>query len=309
MEKRILIGVNDSIYSRRAVEYAVRMGSSVKSLSYTLFNVQPKVSDFLLEDAKTDPKARSALKDVINKNQENSKELVEKYKSQMIKLGAEEKRIETVTQAKIMGTAKDILHYGEQCLCDAIVLGRRGVTSLEEAFIGSVTNSVLEHSSVIPIWAIGREVTSSKIMVAIDGSESALNAVDHISFMVGDNPDTKVTLLHVTPRLRDYCTIEFGEEGEPVQEIITQGDKRCVDGFYVHAWQKFEEVGIAEDQIDIKEVKTTINVGKTIVDEAEKGNYGTVVIGRRGVNKSFFLGSVSRYVLAKASNCAVWLVP
>ena len=56
-------------------------------------------------------------------------------------------------------------------------------------------------------------------------------------------------------------------------------------------------------------MKSTLNIGKTIVDEAEKGDFGTVVIGRKGANNSFFTGSVSRHVLINASNCAVWLVP
>ena len=45
-----------------------------------------------------------------------------------------------------------------------------------------------------------------------------------------------------------------------------------------------------------------------IVDEAKKENYGTVVIGRRGASKAFFMGSVSRYVLDRFSNRALWLV-
>lgn len=309
MEKRILVAVDDSIHSREAVEYAVAMGSVLRNLCFTLLNVHPKISEFLLDDAKTDGKARTALKDVISKNQENSRKLLEGLKSRMIKMGVDEKCVELVTQPKTMGTAKDILGYAKQNLRDAIVVGRRGVGRLEETFTGSVTNSVLEHSSAIPVWAVGGKVKSTKIMVAIDGSESALDAVDHISFMIGENPDAEITLLHVTPRLRDYCTIEFDEEGKIVEDVIAQGDKRCVDSFYVHAQQKFEKTGVKESRIDIKEVKSTINVGKTIVDEAEKGNYGTVVIGRRGINKSFFLGSVSRYVIANAPNCAVWLVP
>ena len=54
--------------------------------------------------------------------------------------------------------------------------------------------------------------------------------------------------------------------------------------------------------------KRAVNVGKAILDEAKKGNYGTVVIGRRGASKAFFMGSVSRYVLDRISNRALWLV-
>ena len=109
--------------------------------------------------------------------------------------------------------------------------------------------------------------------------------------------------------MRDYCTIEFDEEGDIVDEVIASGDKQCVDNFHTHAQKRFKEAGINENQILIREVKSTISIGKTIVDEAEKGKFGIVVVGRKGLNESFFMGSVSRYVANKASNCAVWLVP
>ena len=309
MGKRILVAVDDSTYSRKAIEYATQMKEVITDLSFIIFNVQPTISDYLLHDSKRDAKASAALKEVIAKNEKTSKQLLENYKSKMIKKGVDEKSIDLVTQPRAMGLAKDILLYAKNQLPDAIVLGRRGTSRLQEAFIGSVANTVLEHAGVVPIWAIDREIISSKIMVAIDGSESSLNAVDHISFMVGDNPDVKLTLLHVTPTLRDYCTIEFDKEGEIVDEVIARGDKQCVDDFYTHAQQRFKAAGINENQIIIREVKSTINVGKTIVDEAKKGKYGIIVVGRKGMNDSFFMGSVSRYVVNKASNCAVWLVP
>lgn len=309
MEKRILIAVDDSIHSRRAVEYAIKMGSIIKDLHYTLLNIQPKISEFLIEDAKKDPKARSALKEINEKNQENSTNMLNDLKSVMIKSGIDENLVDTVTQPVIKGTAKGILDYGKQSLCDAIVVGKRGISRLTEAFTGSITNNVLEYTDRIPVWAVGGEIKTTKIMVAIDGSESALKAVDHVAFMIGGNADVKVTLLHVTPKLRDYCTIEFDEEGDMIEDVITQGDKKCVDSFYIHAKQKFTEAGLSDSQINIKEVESTLKIGKTIVEEAKKGEFGTLVVGRRGVNNSFFMGSASRNVLTNAADCAVWLVP
>ena len=309
VEKKILIAVDESINSRRAIEYTLKMESVIKDIHYILLNIQPKISEFLIEDARMYSKAKAALKDVISKNQENSIKILNDYKALMTKSGIEEGKIETVSQPVVMGVAKGILDFAKQSLCDAIVLGRAGVSRLADSFVGSVSNSVIEHTSVTPVWAIAGESVSSKIMIAVDGSESALNAVDHVGFMIGENPDIEITLLHVTPRLRDYCTIDFEEEGDPFQEIIAQGDKRCVDTFYTHAERRFRESGIKENQIDIRQVKSTINIGKTIVNEAKDGDFGTLVIGRRGVNNSFFMGSVSRHVLTNASDCAVWLVP
>ena len=309
MEKMLLIAVDDTFNSRKAMEYAAGLGSMVKNLQFTILNVQPKISEFLLEDAKLDPKAMSALKEVTQKNQENSNKILDESKNTIKKLGIDESRIKTVNQQQTMGTAKTILDYGRQSICDAIIMGNRGMSRLAESFMGSVTNSVLEHTSITPVWAVGGEAKPSNILVAIDGSESALRAVDHVSFMVGDNPDSEITLLHITPRLRDYCTIEFDEESEDIRGVITKGDKQCVESFYVHAKNKFTKAGLKESQINIKEVKSALKIGKTIVEEAEKTGHSTIAIGRRGMNNSFFMGSVSSYVLQNAKDCAVWLVP
>jgi len=102
--------------------------------------------------------------------------------------------------------------------------------------------------------------------------------------------------------------IDFDEKKADIEQVIAQGDKRSIDHFYVHAQERFREAGIQEKQIDIKVTRRTVNVGKAIVDEAKKGNYGTVVVGRRGVSKAFFMGSVSRYVLDRTRNRALWLV-
>ena len=146
-------------------------------------------------------------------------------------------------------------------------------------------------------------------MLAIDGSESALRAVEHVSYVIGGSEDSEVTLLHVTPRLRDFCTIDFDTEGDILEDLIVKGDKQCVNSFYAHAKKIFEEAGLKESHINIKEVKSTISIGKTIVEEAARNNFGTVAVGTKGMNNSFFVGSVARRVLANAKDCAVWLVP
>jgi len=309
VEKMVLIAVDDSFHSKKAMEYAAGIGSIVKNLKYTILNVQPKISEFLLEDAKLDPKARVALKKVTKKNQENSEKILDLSKEFMVKHGVDEDRIKTVNQQQFMGTAKTIIDYGRQSLCDAIIVGNRGMSRLAESFVGSITNSVLEHTSTTPVWSVGGDAKPSKILLAIDGSESALRTVDHVSFMVGDNPDSEITLLHITPRLRDYCTIEFDEEGDEIRDVISKGDKQCVDSFYIHAKKRFTEAGLKESQVNIKEVKSTLKIGKTIVEEAKKSGYSTVVVGRRGTNNSYFMGSVSSYVITNAKDCAVWLVP
>jgi nucleotide-binding universal stress UspA family protein len=308
VEKKILLAVDGSIHSRHAVHYAVRISSVVRDFTCTLLHVQPSLSEFLLDEARTDFKAKAELKKVIRRNAEDAQSMLEKYKAQMVRMGIADKRIDVVTQPRILGLAKDILQRAQEGLYDAIVVGRRGLSRVQKAFMGSVTAKLAEHSRVIPVWMVDGDVKSTRIIMAVDGSECSLRAVDHLSFMVGQNPNVTVTLFHVVSRFRDCCVIDFDEKETDIQQVIAQGDKRCIDRFYTHAQKKFREGGIHEKQIEIKVTKRAMNVGKAILDEAKKGNYGTVVVGRRGASKAFFMGSVSRYVLDRISNRALWLV-
>jgi nucleotide-binding universal stress UspA family protein len=308
MEKKILLAMDDSACSRHAMQYAVKMSSVIRDLTYTIFHVQPTISQFLLDEAETDYKARAELKKVTRKNVEDAEGVLEKCKAQMVRAGIAEKFIDATTQPKLLGLAKDILEYAQQGLYDAILVGRRGFSRIQQVFVDSVTAKLVEDSKLIPVWVVDGNVTSTRIMVAVDGSESSLRPVDHLSFMVGENPKIKVTLFHVIPKLGGRCVIDFKEKESGVDEIMTKGSRNCVDHFYAHAQKKFREAGIQENQIEIKAVKRTMNVGKAVVDEAKNGKYGTVIIGRRGASRAFFMGSVSRYVLDRISNQALWLV-
>jgi hypothetical protein len=68
-------------------------------------------------------------------------------------------------------------------------------------------------------------------------------------------------------------------------------------------WNRFADQRSHIDSHTVREVEVTI-----ILDFALKGNYETVVIGRRGINKAFFMGSVSRYIINRISNRSLWIV-
>jgi len=309
MEKKVLLAVDDSLHAKNAVDYAVRVGAVARDLSYTLFCVQPGISQFLLEEARTSSQANAELKKVIRKNTADARGILEKLKEHMVRSGVDAARIELETEPKAQGRAKDIIERGQQGLFDAIVVGRRGLTRTQKFFMGSLTANLVEHSRVIPLWVVDGEVTAPGIMLAVDGSESSLRAVDHLSFMLSGLPsESRVTLFHVPPRAADYCVVDFDERDSAIDAVVTQGDRRCVDQFYAHAFKKFKQAGIMEAQIELKTHGRSANVGKAILAEVRKGDYGTLVIGRRGLSRAFFMGSVSRYVIENVSGRALWIV-
>jgi nucleotide-binding universal stress UspA family protein len=310
MSKKFLIAVDDSIYSKNAIKYACNIFASLKEAHFTLFHVQPMISEYLLDEAKNDLAAEAELKRMINKNTEAGKNLLQKYKEEMIRLGVADQHIDSITLPRTLGLAKDILKYSAGDTYDAIIIGRRGLSGLQEVIMGSVSANVVEHSKSTPVWLIDGEVDSQQIIFAVDGSENSLKALDHLTFVMGDNPEARILFFHVQPKISDYCPIDFEvTDTDQLEDMIAQGDKKCIDQFFAHAHKKLKDAGFDDNQIEVKVSDALLNPGKAIIEEAKKGDYGTIVIGRRGINKTFFTGSVSRYVINQISDKALWIVP
>ncbi len=310
MEKKVLIAVDDSRHSENALRYAAELVQSVKELKFVLFHVQPTISQYLVDEARTKPSAHAELRKLEKKAHQTAQALLQKDKALMVSLGIAEENVQAIALPRKFGAAKDILEYGTALLYDAIVVGRRGVSGLAEVFVGSISSNVVDNSEVLPIWVVDEKASSKGIMVAVDGSNSSLRAVDHLAFIFGGNPDVTISFFHVTPRLSDFCPIDFSQnDTSALETIIEQGDRACIDRFYAHALKKLADAGIGENQIRIDVHRGGFKVGKAILDGYRKGGFGTLIVGRRGMDKKFFTGSVSRHLVNQFSGGALWVVP
>lgn len=310
MQKKILVAIDDSSHSRQAVDYAARMKALIPGLGFTLLHIQPPVSQFLLDEAKRSSQAQAELNRAAARNAEAARGLLAKYKDLMVRAGVLDAQIDLLALPRHFGLAKDILDQAEGGLFDAVLLGRRGISSVQQMFLGSVSAHLIENSAVIPVWLVDGAVSSKQILAAVDGSESALRAVDHLAFMLSGNPEVRIRFFHVAPRLKEFCEINFAQKSaDGLEALIAQGDKRCMDDFFSAALAKLQSAGFQEKQIETQTAATLLSVGETILSAAREGGFGTLVVGRRGMNKSFFGGKVSYYVSQKLSDAALWLVP
>jgi nucleotide-binding universal stress UspA family protein len=308
MGKKILLAVGDCAYSKQSVKYAARTCSAAKNVTYTLFNILPLIPRIFKDIAETDPKVKAKVNDLVRKDTEAAKCVVQEFKDLMVREGIPENRIETVTDPIQLGLAKDILSRAEQGLYDAIVLGRRALTPSRDFFIGTTATKVVEHALKIPVWVVDGETISMKIMLAVDGSENSLRDVGHLIYMVGPNPDLQLTLFHVLPHLRHYYSVDFEREHPDLQEILQREDKRRMKAFYEKAHERFKTAGLKKSQIKIKTNTQSYHISTAILDEARSGGYSTVVVGRRGERGAFFTGRIAMRLVQKVSGCTLWVV-
>jgi nucleotide-binding universal stress UspA family protein len=337
--KNFLIPVDSSLHSKNALRYLVMMSTALKDSSYTLFYVQPTISDYLKEEAAGDPVAREKLGEINKKNQALGKQILDTHKKSFLELveksnrviqrdvhnaGAKEQpglpidenKIKTLNRPRQEGVAKDILWQAQKESSDAIIIGRHGFSRLKETLIGSTSKNLIEHCSNTPVWMVDGEINSKNILMAVDGSIDSAKSTDYLAGLLNNNPDIGVTLFHVSPSLRDSCGIDLTELPEntdknqaALYDIIEKANKKCISNFLDYALPALKKSGIDENRLMVKTKATTLNIGSAIIQEFKSGNYGTLIVGKRGLNKRFFMGSVSNYLVTHLENGAIWIIP
>ncbi len=308
MEKKILIALDGSVASKQAVQYVTSVGIGLPDLWFTLYHVLSPISQIRMDASKSDTIAQKEVELIARRNRETAENLMESYRSLMGDFEIDAARVDIKVVNRREGVAKDILEYGQESRHNAIVVGRRGISRLKAVFMGSVTASLLENSNFLPIWVVDGAVSFRSVIMAVDGSESALRAVDHLCFVLGGNLDIQITLFHVTSRFSETCPIDARGEDSPLAAVGQRGSKHCIDDFQRKALEKLGAAGFRNDQVHIKMVDRMLGAGKAILDEAETENHDTIVIGRRGLSRSLFTGSVSRYVMDHAAGHALWVI-
>ena len=169
---------------------------------------------------------------------------------------------------------------------DLVVMGNRGETEVEVFSLGSVAEKVSRHADC-PVLLVKQKTELSKILVAIDGSESAEKALKY-AVQLAKKHKAKVTLLNVQEsKLFSLKPKVIKEVGERVlSEAVAK-----VKGSNVSTQLEFG------------------NPAETIIEVAEKKNHDLIVVGSRGLSsvKRFLLGSVSDDVSHHAK-CSVLIV-
>lgn len=310
MEKHLLIAIDNSRPSIDAVNYASQLNTAISPITFTLLHVQPAISTYLTDDAQRKPSARRTLEKITAENQRKSTELLEEAAQQLISRGVDESAIHLMTLPRGKGVADDILEYASVKMVDAILVGRRGTSYLKQWFVGSVTANLVEHSKVIPIWVVDGKITSSDILLAVDGSQSALSALDHLAFMLSVQSQNTIKLVHIRPLLKDYCEIKLDEDdAQAAQSIIWDEDHHCMDDFYGQAISVLKKNGLDVSSMELNTIDGSLSITRAIMGYAKDNGFGTIVTGRRGRGESSFIGSVSRAIFQRSENMALWIVP
>jgi nucleotide-binding universal stress UspA family protein len=149
-------------------------------------------------------------------------------------------------------------------------------------------------------------VDPKKILLAIDESPSSQGAVDYVGELTRSCPGFSITIVHVVEDPPE----DFFPNDKQRSEFLTRKIKTA-EALLDQAKEKLMSYGLSAEQIAFnRPVKTCDSMASCILEEQEEEQFGTLVVGRRGISKTeeFLFGSVSNKILHYAKECTIWVV-
>jgi nucleotide-binding universal stress UspA family protein len=309
LTKMLVIPVDGSDNALRSLDYLGLLYGSDHNLEVTLKYVLPTLPPVLADNRSLDRETATKLKAIENKSIRMAEKILTQAKKFLVDKGFHEERVQTVYKKKRSGIAQDICQWVESKRADAVLVSSRGRTRLEAFFMGEVSSKLLEYCRVCPVWIVQGQVKSKRVLIAIDSSENAIRAVDHAGFMLSGT-DCPVTIFHTMRHLRRFVPQEVLDEAPELEELWKTKAGKEIEPFMKRAEEMLVEAGVSESQISQKIVDGSRSAANDILEEARNNQYGTIVMGRRGISgvQEFFMGSVSSKVLQNSTGMAVWIV-
>ncbi|MGC9195989.1 MAG: universal stress protein [Syntrophobacteraceae bacterium] len=283
MRKKILITVSDEashLYGLRFVGHFFRNKTEVDA---TLFYVAPR-SDF------GETKPVSADLKIQRAVQKRAGAVLDTARQRLVDFGFAPENVKTAFTLNQFGRVDDIVRQARSGKYDAVVLGKRGYLFFQSIMESSVTRQILARELDFPIWICKNPQEHLKnVLVCVDGSEAALRMVDHVGFILGEESEQCLTLLHVDT-----------------------GETKDSEQFLEQARSKLTQNGICDDRIQPMVVPSTnTGVAKKILEKAASGNYAAVGLGRVGIRKGglteWLVGSRAVKVIESIQKTSVWI--
>ncbi len=155
MAQNILVAMDDSDNAQRAVELVAKSFSADNNI--TLLNIMLDTAALCQMDSpaltpffKSQQSSFCALED---KKRELVTEAMDRAKDKLSEAGFREANITVKMENKKKGVARDILNEAQNGY-DLIVIGRRGISSIKEFFLGSTSQKVFSGAKDISILIV-----------------------------------------------------------------------------------------------------------------------------------------------------------
>jgi nucleotide-binding universal stress UspA family protein len=314
MERKILIGIDDTNYYMNILHYVSANFQNQPEVKFHLHGIVPCQKSDASREWLDEQELLNVVDPATRKKLVRMKHHLLDAKAQFNRCGFSEQDITTEAHLSKAGIVTDLIHEAQSKNYDAIVIGKRDLGVLGKMIQGSFSADMLTRNHTIPLWVINGASKSHNFFVPVDCSPRTLSAVDHLGFILKGNPMAEILLFHSASMLATEELVpkeKFYEKwGKEWCDEHLKGEESEAGHFHFHApEQLLREAGFPMERVHRLKSEKGIEPAQMIVHHVKDGEYGTIVMGRRGkdVSKGLFRG-VSDRVLANVENIAVWIL-
>lgn len=304
--KKILVLLDGSMRSMRTVEYISR-GRLFAGMHVVLFHVFSGVPEWYwdMEKEPEDFHESNHLRAWEIQKKREIEDYMGKARQLLIEAGFFDDHVEILIRKRQKGIDGDIIDEAKQGY-HAVVLRRRGMGEVEGITVGGVATRLMGALSFMPLLVAGQKPSNEKILIAVDGSPASIQAVEFVCDLTGEF-GYEIRLLHVIRSTRNILSDSL-EFLMPPKDMA--GAKNEIMALFAGLKGKLTKSGISPEKISCEIKSGVYSRAAAIVHEAEKGGYGTIVVGRKGLSNvhQFLMGRVTNKVIYTGNKYTVWIV-
>lgn len=194
MDRHFLIAVSESKSALFGIRFVGNFFDNKTDIKSTLFYSLPKPPAVWGNERNFETDRRQ--KEQEKKAAAVGEKILSDARKECAGLGFPADNIFSKLKKREFSTVGEIIQEGEKGNFDAVVIGRRGLSVLKEAFEQSFSTDLFNESFTFPVWLCQSSHSHGKnILLYLDGSETSFRMADHVGFVVGLEKQHRVDIL------------------------------------------------------------------------------------------------------------------
>ena len=311
--RKFLLTTDGSDSSLRSAAYLAGLYRDTADLEITVFHVSPAIPPIYTEEIH-DPTIRKKFEAWKSRKEEEARGYLQKTVRVLKEGGIPESQVKTRSSAQVVGVARDIIREADAGRYDAVLIGKKGMGWLEEHFLGTISNKLLELAEGRPLWVVeGKDLNPKKVLIALDADEAALEVTRFAGRMLQGLKGVEILLFHFCGPYCEILDAQDSDDAREVREYFVTRERGKISQIFTQAKKILSDSGLGDPPVQTRfETDTSLTEKKASkqILAAAQGKFGTLILGRKGITRAreFRLGSVCLRTVADAENCAVWVV-
>ena len=312
-DMKLLYGIDDSVFSRQALEALGSLLKDHQKMSLTLYH-GCTIPTMVLTRLPLSQDRLNAYKEAWR---QETNTFMNQAREALTKVGFDDTRITVIVDENCKDPAEGMVIQAESEGFGAVALGRWGTATVGRHVIGCATYRLACMSDLFPLWIVNPRIYSRHVLICIVGASGSYRVIDHVVDSFSHLRESIFTLFHIVPPLpmqdnqlvqvfskhpfeeqTSLITHNMDEYSEKVKNVMEYGTRKLIDA------------GVPEQHVLQKIQYLREGIARDIISEIEEGDHGILVIGRKGSKAIdlFGLGSKAYKLLCTAPTFITCLV-